>query len=443
MTPASRTRSPSFRRRGVLVAAVAAIAALALSACTGTERATTLDPAAKVQLTWWTGQAGEPQETLSALAAEFEKLHPNVSIDVSSGAPTTGELLQKLTATFGTDRYPDISYAYGAWMGRLAESGKTLDYTEKIKDPAVAWEEFAAPARITASPGGKVIGFPALVDVLSLVYNKKLFDEKHLKYPANDWTWDDFRRAAKALTDPDRQVFGTAAPVVGDEDTVWRLWPQLWQAGGQISDESRKPMFNSPAGIKALELWQAMAVDDKSVYVDQTGVKHVAMFAGGNLGMLITGPWSLPDIIQGGTDYGVAMLPGVNGDHQSVSGPDIWVGFDHQDANRAHWTFEFLRWLTSTEIDPRWSLATGNLPLRSSEQNAPEYREFIGKYPGMDVMVENLAKVKQARPTDSSYVTLSRNVGEAMARALQGAAPAAEALQQAADRTIADIANGR
>ena len=51
--------------------------------------------------------------------------------------------------------------------------------------------------------------------------------------------------------------------------------------------------------------------------------------------MMISGPWTLLDIKEPGPPYGVAVLPGVNGDHQTVSGPDLWVLFDHDDGNRA------------------------------------------------------------------------------------------------------------
>jgi multiple sugar transport system substrate-binding protein len=52
------------------------------------------------------------------------------------------------------------------------------------------------------SPGGKVIGFPALIDNLSVIYNKKLFAAAGVPAPSPNWTWDQFRAVAKKLTDP-------------------------------------------------------------------------------------------------------------------------------------------------------------------------------------------------------------------------------------------------
>jgi multiple sugar transport system substrate-binding protein len=35
-----------------------------------------------------------------------------------------------------------------------------------------------------------------------------------------------------------------------------------------------------------------MAVDDKTMYLDQTDEKYGPLFEGGHVGMIVTGPWS-------------------------------------------------------------------------------------------------------------------------------------------------------
>ncbi|WP_345150370.1 hypothetical protein [Nonomuraea rubra] len=96
-------------RRRTVAALVAAII-LAASGCGGPsqEGAKTVDPQAKVKLTWWSGQTSDAQKILEGLAAKFTQQHPNVTIEVTSGASTTDELLQKLSAGFasgGVSRY--------------------------------------------------------------------------------------------------------------------------------------------------------------------------------------------------------------------------------------------------------------------------------------------------------------------------------------------------
>jgi multiple sugar transport system substrate-binding protein len=102
-----------FRRSRLLVGSLSAT--LFLAACTGgssddgKDAAAGYDPNATVELTWWTGQTSEAQTVAEGLAAEYHTLHPNVTIKASPGAPTTDELLTKLSAGFAGDSYPDIS----------------------------------------------------------------------------------------------------------------------------------------------------------------------------------------------------------------------------------------------------------------------------------------------------------------------------------------------
>jgi multiple sugar transport system substrate-binding protein len=432
------------------VAAGLFAAVLSLGACTSGTPATQsdkddaegYDPNAAVTLTWWTGQTAEAETLLENLAKEYHAQHPNVTLNVSSGASTTDELLTKLSAGFTSGSYPDISYAYGSWATELGQSGRTQNLKKFVADPAMAWDEIPAAARATAEVDGRVIGVPALVDNLGLIYNTKLFDAAGLAYPTDNWSWDDFRAAAKKLTNPAKNIYGTAYSVAATEDTTWHLWPLLWQKGGKIVDDKGAPAFNSDKGVAALEFLRQMAVEDKSMYLDQTDEKYAQLFYAGNVGMIISGPWLLFDLKDQNVPYGVAFLPGFNGDHQTVSGPDLWALFNHDDPNRSGASRDFIRWLTSKEIDAKWNLAYGNLPLRTSEKDTPEFASYVKEYaPGAQKFFDNLANAKQPRPTVTGYVEMSRYVGEAIAKVLQGAAGTKEALDEAARKAKPALAD--
>ena len=421
----------------VLAGALIAVAGCSSGGSTGTSSTSdvpgALDPNQKVTITWWTGQTADAETLLEGLAADYTKAHPNVTINVSSGASTTDDLLSKMQAGFASNDYPDISYAYGSWATQLGSSGRTLDVTTNVAEPAVKWSDFPKSAQATATVDGKVIGFPAVVDNLGLIYNKDLFDAAGLSYPTSDWTWDDFRAAAKKLTDPTKQIFGTAYPVNGSEDTTWRFWPQLWQNGGSIlSSDQKSATFNSQAGIDALTYWQQLAQEDKSVYLDQTGTHYEPLFLNNAIGMLVEGPWLLYDLNKNHVNYGVTVLPGTSGDHQTISGPDLWVMFNHDDAQRAAASYDFTKWLTSPAQDLRWNVYYGNLPLRKSEGSMAAFKQYVQKYPGGDVFFANLANAVQPRPTVAGYVDLSQAIGDAIDQALVGGDDPKQVLDQAA-----------
>ncbi len=417
------------------LAAATTTAAAALTGCTA-GGATELDPDADVTITWWTGQADEAQSILEGLAEEFESEHPNVTIDISSGASSTEELLQKLSAGFASDTYPNISYSFGSWASELESSGRTLDLRDQVDDPSFGWDEFSEAARATVQPTGEaIIGFPALVDNLSLIYNKTVFDAAGVAYPTDQWSWDDFRAAAKKLTDPSTETYGYAYSVSGSEETTWQFWPHLWQNGGEIlSDDQTTAAFASDAGVEALEFLRQMAVEDGSIYLDQTDTKFAQLFAADRIGMMTSGPWQLYDLNTAGTQYGVTVLPGTDGDHQTVSGPDIWALFDTQDVNENYWSVELLKWLTAPEQDVRWNVEFGNLPLRASEIDSPEFQAQVIALPGIDIMAANNENAIKSRPTVAGYVGLSEAIGSAISKVLQGQGTPKEALEAAAKK---------
>ena len=442
------TSRPPFSRRRRLhrmlgVVGTVLAAATALSGCSaGGAASGSADPKAKVTLSWWTGQADEAEKVLEKLAAKFERQHPNVTIKVSSGAPSTEDLLHKLSASFAGGNYPDISYAFGSWASQLEASNRTLDITKQVSDPKVDWKGFSAAARQTARPTGrKTIGFPAIVDNLALLYNKTVFDKAHVAYPTSSWSWDDFRAAAKRLTNSATKTYGYAYSVSGTEETTWQFWPHLWQHGGEIlSSDGKKATFDSPAGVRALTFLRDMAVQDKSVYLDQTDTKFGELFVGDHIGMITSGPWQLYDLKTAKTRYGVTTLPATDGNHETVSGPDVWTLFDHKNANRAHWAYEFTKWLTDPAQDLQWNVAYGNLPLRASETSSPVFQEQVKQLPGLETLAANLENAKHARPTVPAYNKLSEAIGKQISAALQGQKEPAAALKQAA--AAADAALG-
>ncbi len=88
------------------------------------------------------------------------------------------------------------------------------------------------------------------------VYNRKLFRQAGVPYPKAGWTWDDFVRTARLLTDPRRGTFGTSWPGTGDEDTVWRLWPLVWDLGGEVIAPDGHSIGFKDVGERALAPWR-------------------------------------------------------------------------------------------------------------------------------------------------------------------------------------------
>ena len=422
-------------RRSLLL--VAAVLLVLVAGCGGSGSGSS--NGGRVNIVLWHGYVDVEGRALADEAKRFNATHSKIHVTVQNYGNADYALQKVLTAIRGGS-YPDIVYLYGSWAANMARTPKAVDVAPLIKsDPSINWNDFWPAERQAVTVGDKIVGVPALVDNLALVYNKKLFDQAGMSYPTADWTWDDFRAAAKRLTDPSTKQFGWAYVNDASEDTVWRFDALLWQAGGDIlTPDQKHAAFNSPAGVAAATLLQQMATVDHSVYLDNGNGNYANLFNSGKIAMLFTGPWDLsgfPDV-----DYGIQILPG-DQNHQTISGPDQWVMLDNGDPRRnAAWTF--LKWFTSPTEAMQWSLATGDLPIRASQIQTPTYPKYTAKYPGIATFVDNEQNALKARPVLPTYNEISQAMGQAIQAILLGKAQPQQALDQAAQEVDQILAQG-
>lgn len=421
-----------MKRHHLLVIAVAL--GLFAAACTGDDGGNgdgptggTGEPAGPVTLTFWHGYTDAEADSLNALLDEWNAANPDVRVEPLF--VNNDRALQKLTVALQAGEPPDITYQYGSSLPQLSAAPGLVDLTAWTQEPGVNWEDFVQGARDAATFEGRVLGVPALIDNLAVVYNTTLFDEAGLEYPNDQWSWDDFRAAAAALTDPSTQTFGFSYPMDATEDSVWHYDPLLWQNGGSIlTDDGTQAAFNSPEGVEALQVLVSMAVEDESVFLDIQNSAYTGLFNNGKIGMLVTGPWDLSSFTD--VEYGVEILPGFDGDHQTIAGPDMWTVFDNGDG-RAQAALDFVEWLTAPDQMKADALATGHLPFRLSViQDSAFIEEFGAAFPGVDVFAENLANVEQARPVLAAYPQVSEAMGLAIVSAMLGEKDAQTALDE-------------
>jgi multiple sugar transport system substrate-binding protein len=181
-----------------------------------------------------------------------------------------------------------------------------------------------------------------------------------------------------------------------------------------------------------------MAITDRSVYLDSGNQNYLNLFNGGKLAMLWTGPWDLSSI-NADVHYGVTVLPGYQGNHETISGPDLYLLFDRSDA-RTDTAWQFVSWLTSAKVHLRYAIQTGDLPLRRSETQLPEYATFLAKYPGNAVFVKNLDNVRHVRPNVAAYPEISAALGQMVQSVLLGQAQPKPALGAAAQQVTSVLA---
>jgi multiple sugar transport system substrate-binding protein len=405
------------RSRICAVAAGAALS-LVLAACGGGGDDGSSNGVTEVVV--WDGYTDAQAKNFAALLDTYNKEHTDVH--VTQLVSSSDLVLQKILTAVRGGTPPDVAYMFGSWAPNIAKIPQVVDLTSYVSDPSWQWKDFYEGERAAATVDGKVVGVPALVDNLAIVYNKKLFQEAHVAPPTADWTWDDFRAAAKALTDPSKKQYGWLFPGDGSEDTVWHYDAMLWEAGGDI-----------------LTTLQQIA-QDGSVYLDTSNTQGTKLMNSGKIGMLVTGPWDLGALTD--IDYGVQVMPtyaGSDGGHQTIAGPDNWVVFDN-GSDRKTAAVDFVKWLTAAAQVRTTSLASGDLPTRASVGDQQSFVDQLNqKLPGSATFVANLSNVKKARPAVEQYPAISEAMGQAIISVMLGKAEPSDALSEAASQVNSEL----
>ncbi len=430
------------RLRRMLAASVAMAAAVLLVACGGDDEGDDDSAASSgepVEIEFWHGQTQGPAELLQQMIDEFNQSHPDVTVSKDSGGVNSDRMLQKVTAGLQADNYPDIAYIYGSDLANLAGGDQLVDLTDAIDSGDLDWDRFVDAGKEAVTVDDRPRAVPAFIDNLAVVYNKEIFDDAGVPYPTDDWTWEDFLATAAELNDPEGGIAGFGWPGTGDEDTTWRIWPLIWQQGGEIvSEDGDSVGFDGPSGEAALEV-VAQAADDGSVYIDSTAgsERMQQLFASGKMAMNVAGPYTLPEYVDAKVDYGVVSMPSFGDEHTTIAGPDTWAIFDNGE-ERVAAAIEFMDWFSEPEQQLRWITEAGSLPLTTDVKDAEGFAAYERSLPGLDKFIEN-TELARTRATIPEYPQISQAIGKAVASVLYGEADPSEALAEAVEASNAEL----
>jgi multiple sugar transport system substrate-binding protein len=285
------------------------------------------------------------------IVADFEKNHPNIRIREEIGVAQTQIQIQ-----MAGNSAPDVIHLANKSLADFGTRDTLVDLRPYIERDNYDIDDFYSQAFEEGSvPSGAIYGMPTTGGPEVLYYNKGLFEEAGLSYPDEDWTWDDYLEAAKALTGDINQdgridQFGTT--VVGG---YWAsALPWLWAAGGDLMNKDlSKCIVNSPEAQTAIQfqvdLWNKYKVTPKATYAATMGGGQ-DMFIMGKLGMFVYLPWNTLNQFAKckGLRWDMALVPkGSKGRFPRYTGESfsIWIGSNHKEES-----WEFLKYLCGKEV---------------------------------------------------------------------------------------------
>ncbi|MGQ9851058.1 MAG: extracellular solute-binding protein [Aggregatilineaceae bacterium] len=370
--------------------------------------------------------------------AAFRVLIPK--FEEASGAKITldelgyVDLRQKLVADFvsHTANY-DLMTVDIVWSGEYGQNKYTKPLDEYMaRDKAELQLDDILPVAWTLGEWqGKHFAYPLAGYANVLNYRKDVLEQAGVKPPA---TQEELLAAAQKLTDAAKEFYGIAllgakGPAVAQDFMAW-----VQQHGGRILDDSGKAAVNTPANVEILKFFGEFFKYAPPGSTDYWWDQRETAFRSGKVAMMEG--WSIaragyenPEIssIVGKVDVTVAPVKSGIAPKFGFGGWGIGINAD-STSEEQECAWQFIKWLTSPEIQKEWVRNDG-APIRRSTMTDPE---IVKQFPWMPLLLTSFEKGDgDYRPRIPQYSIIEDALGTHVNAFLVGQETAEQALEAA------------
>lgn len=200
----------------------------------------------------------------------------------------------------------DIFHANSEMVTTFAVKGILTEITPLLDaDPDVKKDDWFDWTWVRAMYQDKIWAMTQKGNTTVTYYNKDLFDQAGVAYPAGKWTQEEFVETAHKLTDPEEDQFGTWT-------YNWHL--AVWANQGDIiSPDGQKCLLAEPAAYDAIQWVADLALKENvAPKAEQSEVfGSLNPFASGKVATYIGGEDVLGGFIESidSFEWGAAMIP--------------------------------------------------------------------------------------------------------------------------------------
>src|SRR5690348_2050797 len=199
-----------------------------------------------------TTAANERKEWLDDVA-EFEKLHPNITITSKDESPCDDP--NTFSSKLASGQMENVFYLYMTDTQQVIDSGQAADiqqYASMIPGLSDIQTSVLNPFKKGNTEGGDLYGLPKTNYTLGLVYNRDLFKQAGLDPDTPPATWADVVADAKKIAALGNGTVGYADYSAGNTGG-WHFTAEMYSQGGHIvSDDGKKADFNNAAGLAVI-----------------------------------------------------------------------------------------------------------------------------------------------------------------------------------------------
>jgi multiple sugar transport system substrate-binding protein len=191
-----------------------------------------------------------------------------------------------------------------------------------------------------------------------------MFDDAGVPYPKDGWTWDDFRAAAKKLSNPAKKQYGFGVRTINDP---YDMQGFVWSNGGSFVSKDGKEIegyMNSPETAQSIQLFGDMLKDGSATLAGgKNQLSGDDVFKAGKIAMWESGVWPLESFKAAKVDFGTVEMPAFTG--KPVKGIIALSAISvAKQSKQKDLAWEFTKFFISNEAIKMRSNA--DLPIRKS-----------------------------------------------------------------------------
>jgi arabinogalactan oligomer / maltooligosaccharide transport system substrate-binding protein len=306
-------------------------------------------------LEMWVQWDGAYFQEYENVLADFQSIHPNISIDVAK----PDDIYSALKAAIPAGQGPDIVGWSTDHIGALANDGFIVSL-----DPYFSWDYLTANFEPVTVNGnlwkGQIWGIPDTQEGIVLVYNKALVSSDQLPNP-DDFT--DLLLKAGQFENSHPGKYYLCSQGLGSSD-AYHAAPIYFGFGiNQYIDENGLAYMNTQASLNAAN-W---IKDFRPYGMAVSGYDYCnTELINGDIAIWWTGPWAIAGLQSHGVDFGIASMG-----RPFVGIKNYMMTVNAVSRGNTPAVIALLEYLGSPEVQKRLTLVNKTIPANTAALNDP------------------------------------------------------------------------
>lgn len=320
---------------------------------------------------------GAPE--FEAIANRFNDVQDNIRVEVVYAGGYV-PAMQRAQAAAAAGNLPNVVMFEQTRGAGFVDAGQILALNTLIdNDPDFAGDDLFDRLLLTCDYTGTLYCMPYNNSTPLLYYNADLFREIGLD-PDNDvpQTWDDLREIGPQFAAHNDRGELTRWAIGLALSPGWLMDAFLGQAGGRFLDEDATTfIFDNEAGVEVANFWLELIDSDSAV----AGSNQTEDFFSGRQAMILASTANLTNYFESAEfDIRATTLPCHRECYAPIGGGNFYIMDVGDDAtHQASW--EFMKWILSTENGAEFAAATGYMAPRPSSLEHPTLVERFETLP--------------------------------------------------------------